>query len=205
MSALAGKILIVDDDNLLLALLKSILSSDYEVITAESEMAVMALLNCNQEFPSVVLLDLGLPPMTHTVEVGLSLLTKIVQRYEHSKVIILTGQDQESVSFQALAMGAFDFIAKPASAEVILSSVKRAFLFVKQQKQAKVQGHYPIQFSVSADAGLKTVRNEAEKRLFMQVWQETDKNVHETARRLGIKRENVYYLMDKFGVTRADS
>jgi DNA-binding NtrC family response regulator len=58
---------------------------------------------------------------------------------------------------------------------------------------------------VSEDAGLKQVRNEAEKQLFLQVWQQSNENVHETARRLGIKRENVYYLMDKFGVMRADS
>lgn len=201
----ADRLLIVDDDNLLLALLNSSLSESYDVITANSETQVLTLLDSSQTFPSVVLLDLGLPPMTHTAEIGLSLLTQIIQCHESSKVIVLTGQDHEAVAFQALSLGAFDFIAKPASADVILYSLKRAFLFIKQESQAKAQGRYSIKFSVSGDSGLKNVRNEAEKRLFLQVWHDTDRNVHQVARRLGIKRENVYYLLDKFGITRADS
>jgi DNA-binding NtrC family response regulator len=46
------------------------------------------------------------------------------------------------------------------------------------------------------------VRNEAERQLFVQVWQQSQENVHETARCLGIKRENVYYLLDKYQIRR---
>ena len=43
-------------------------------------------------------------------------------------------------------------------------------LFLRQQTLATEQGIHAIQFSVSQDAGLKQVRNEAEKQLFLQVW-----------------------------------
>jgi DNA-binding NtrC family response regulator len=199
-------ILIVDDDPLLLTLLSFSLAANYAVFTADGIDQVRSLLAQSQpSFPEVVILDLGLPPMPYTPDIGLSLLSEIIATHSKCKVIVLTGQDQEEVAFKALSLGAFDFIAKPATPEQLIAAIKRAFLFIKQQSQAKQQGIHAIRFDVSEDAGLKQVRNEAEKQLFLQVWQQSNENVHETARRLGIKRENVYYLMDKFGVMRADS
>jgi DNA-binding NtrC family response regulator len=199
-------VLIVDDDPLLLSLLSFSLAANYAVVIADGVEQVRSLLVQNQPaFPEVVILDLGLPPMPYTPDIGLSLLSEIVATFPKCKVIVLTGQDQEEVAFRALSLGAFDFITKPATPEQLIAAIKRAFLFIKQQSQAKQQGIHAIRFDVSEDAGLKQVRNEAEKQLFLQVWQQSNENVHETARRLGIKRENVYYLMDKFGVMRADS
>ncbi|HHS99503.1 MAG TPA: Fis family transcriptional regulator, partial [Thiomicrospira sp.] len=50
--------------------------------------------------------------------------------------------------------------------------------------------------------GVKSIRNQAEQKLLKQVLADTDFNVHETARRLGIKRENVYYLIKKYSIQR---
>ncbi len=199
-------VLIVDDDPLLLSLLSFSLAACYDVKTADSIEAVSQLLSqSDSPFPQVVILDLGLPPMPYTPDCGLALLSQILAVKPNTKVIVLTGQDQEAVSFKALSLGAFDFIAKPATPEQLIGAVKRAFLFLRQQALATEQGIHAIQFAVSQDAGLKQVRNEAEKQLFLQVWHQSKENVHETARRLGIKRENVYYLMDKFGINRVHS
>jgi len=199
-------VLIVDDDPLLLSLLSFSLAANYAVVTADGVEKVRSLLVQNQPaFPEVVILDLGLPPMPYTPDIGLSLLSEIVATFPKCKVIVLTGQDQEEVAFKALSLSAFDFIAKPATPEQLIAAIKRAFLFIKQESQAKQQGIHAIRFDVSEDAGLKQVRNEAEKQLFLQVWLQSNENVHETARRLGIKRENVYYLMDKFGINRVHS
>ncbi len=199
-------VLIVDDDPLLLSLLSFSLAANYAVVTADGVEQVRSLLVQNQPaFPEVVILDLGLPPMPYTPDIGLSLLSEIVATLPKCKVIVLTGQDQEEVAFKALSLSAFDFIAKPATPEQLIAAIKRAFLFIKQESQAKQQGIHAIRFDVSEDAGLKQVRNEAEKQLFLQVWLQSNENVHETARRLGIKRENVYYLMDKFGINRVHS
>jgi DNA-binding NtrC family response regulator len=199
------KVLIVDDDPIILSLLSLSLSSHFDVMTAQDAETVVQWINEPFSFPNIVILDMGLPPMPYTPEMGLNLLSQLIAQNPNTKVVVLTGQAQDEVAFKALSMGAFDFIAKPAMPETLIAAINRAILFLKQQAADTAQGIHAIQFSVSEDAGLKQVRNEAEKRLFMQVWQQTTENVHETARRLGIKRENVYYLMDKFGVSRADS
>lgn len=200
------KILLIDDDPILLSLLSSSLSAHFSIDTADSAEDVRALLQQQvSQMPDVVLLDLGLPPMPYTPEIGFSLLSQMIMTRPQTKVIVLTGQDQEEIVFKALSLGAFDFLTKPTAIEPLIAAIKRAFLFLKQESQAKLQGMHAIRFDISEDAGLKSVRNEAEKRLFVQVWLQSNENVHETARRLGVKRENVYYLMDKFGINRAHS
>lgn len=198
-------VFIVDDDPILLSLLSFSLISYYEVLQADSAESVHALLEQGIALPEVVILDLGLPPMPYTPDMGFALLSELLSLQPSTKVIVLTGQDQEAVAFKALSLGAFDFIAKPATPEQIIAAIKRALLFLRQENQAKSQGIHDIHFVISQDAGLKQVRNEAEKQLFIQVWAQSNENVHETARRLGIKRENVYYLMDKFGIARVNS
>lgn len=197
------QLLIVDDDCLLTSFLASLFSDTFQVFQAHSELD--AVTSFHRYKPCVVLLDLGMPPNTYTPDVGLKLLSFFIQADANVKVIVLTGQQQEDVAMHALELGAFDFLQKPASAEVILAAVQRAVLFSKQQAKKQLEKRHDIQFTVTEDAGLKQVRNEAEKRLFYQVWLSSKENVHETARRLGIKRENVYYLLDKFGIARADS
>lgn len=189
----------VEDDPILSVLLVDLLSqAGYDVVASDGSSRDGLM----QGEPPIVLLDLGLPPMPHVPDVGLALLTRLLECSWAPKVIVLTGQHDQATAFEALSRGAFDFLAKPAGAEAILSAVRRAELFYRQRQHQRQQGIHDIHFHIAEDAGLKQVRNEAERRLFADVWQQTGGNVHETARRLGIKRENVYYLMDKFGISR---
>nr|WP_279576225.1 helix-turn-helix domain-containing protein [Thiomicrorhabdus marina] len=52
--------------------------------------------------------------------------------------------------------------------------------------------------------GVKPVRNQAEEKMLRQVLADTNFNVHESARRLGLKRENVYYLIKKYNIERPE-
>jgi len=156
-----------------------------------------------KECPELLLLDLGLPPQSDRPDVGLSLLEKLVSEQPELKVIVLTGQNQDSNVYRAVRGGAFDFLAKPVSADHLLLSVQRACLFLQQERRLQeVEGARRLTIDAPMDQGMKAVRNEAEKRLLTAVLHETDFNVHEMARRLGIKRENVYYLLKKYALSR---
>ena len=61
-----------------------------------------------------------------------------------------------------------------------------------------------LQFNARYADGLKTVREEAEEKLIRQVLRETGFNVYQSAGKLGVKRESIYYFMKKFGITRDD-
>jgi len=106
-------------------------------------------------------------------------------------------------AFQAIQHGAFDFLEKPVTSETLLAAIKRAQLFHRQQARLLAENQqHNIELSVQEGQGVKAVRNQAEEKLLRRVLADSGFNVHETARRLGLKRENVYYLMKKYDIQR---
>lgn len=197
--------LLVEDD----AALRSILRDSLEmhgmrVVEADCRTTALSKLASNPDI-GVMLIDLGLPPAEHSTTEGIALINGILADNNTAKVIVLTGQDEESSALAAIREGAFDFLAKPAQFDDILRSVKRALLFQRQEAQMAVEGLTRLQINARVSDGLKAVREDAEERLVRQVLKETGFNVYQSAARLGLKRESIYYFLKKFGINRQDS
>lgn len=118
------KLLIVDDDLGVQKQLKWSLS-DYDVVLADNRESAIAAVRRFE--PSVVTLDLGLPPDTANASEGLATLQEILTIAPHTKVIVITGNDNHDVALKAIELGAYDFYQKPVDAEVINVIVSRAF------------------------------------------------------------------------------
>jgi DNA-binding NtrC family response regulator len=199
-----GKILLVEDD---LALRKMLFNSlemqDFSVTEADNRQSAIDTLKADSEI-SVVILDLGLPPVEHTTDEGLAVIREVATELFPVKIIVLTGQDEERSALDAIREGAFDFLSKPTSFEDILLSVNRAFLFHDKEMAMSADGMTRLQVNTKTSDGLKAVREEAEEKLVRQVLKDTGFNVYQSAAKLGIKRESIYYFMKKFGITRSD-
>jgi transcriptional regulator with GAF, ATPase, and Fis domain len=52
--------------------------------------------------------------------------------------------------------------------------------------------------------GLQVLRDEADKSIILRVLRDTNFNVYQSAKILGVKRESLYYFLRKFGVKRTD-
>jgi len=117
-------LLIVEDD---LALQKQIKWSldRFESVTAHDRESAMVQLR--RHAPAVVTMDLGLPPDADSVSEGFKLLEQILGADPDTKVIVLTGQNDQSNALKAVAMGAYDFLTKPFEPEVLNLNVERAF------------------------------------------------------------------------------
>ncbi len=201
-TAAPTQVLVVDDDPALRMMLRGIFElHDYQVHEAESRSAALSLLD-RESNVAVVILDLGLPPHAHTITEGIATLQAIQAAILPVKVIVLTGQDQEAAALAAIREGAFDFLAKPASADAILRAVRRAELFLQKERELGTQGITRIAINAQISEGLKGVRVDAEERLVRQILKETGFNVNQSAKRLGVKRENIYYFLKKFGIAR---
>lgn len=195
-------ILVVDDDPALRTMLRGVLElHDFSVLEAESQSSALAQLQTNK-YITVIILDLGLPPHAHDISEGIATLKAIQADILPVKVIVLTGQDQEAAALEAIREGAFDFLAKPASTESILRAVRRALLFLQKERELGEQGITRIAINANIGDGLKGVRVDAEERLVRQILKETGFNVNQSAKRLGVKRENIYYFLKKFGIER---
>ena len=127
-------LLIVEDD---LALQKQIKWSldRFASVTAHDRESAMTQLR--RYAPAVVTMDLGLPPDADSVSEGFKLLDQILAAAPDSKVIVLTGQNDQAHALQAVARGAYDFLAKPFEPEVLNLSVERALRLHQLQAENK--------------------------------------------------------------------
>jgi two-component system NtrC family response regulator len=118
------KLLIVDDDIGIQKQLKWSLA-DYDVILANSRQSTIAAVRRHE--PKVVTLDLGLPPDAANASEGLAALKEILEIAPHTKVIVVTGNDDHVNALKAIEMGAYDFYQKPVDSDIINVIVSRAF------------------------------------------------------------------------------
>jgi two-component system, NtrC family, response regulator len=135
-------LLIVEDD---LALQKQIKWSldRFESVTANDRES--ALVQVRRFNPAVVTMDLGLPPDADSVSEGFKLLERILAHDADTKVIVLTGQNDQANALRAVALGAYDFLAKPFEPELLNLTVERAFRMFELQKENRrlQQMHQP--------------------------------------------------------------
>src|SRR5665213_1093219 len=124
-----GKILIVDDEADLRAMLKTILLDDYTVTEAESAAELQK--SFSPDAPDVILLDLKLPD-AH----GLDLLPQIKKFWPDTEVIVLTGEATFDAAVQATKRGAFHFINKPFDTQQLLVTIDRAIENQQQKEES---------------------------------------------------------------------
>lgn len=132
MAATDSPLLIVEDD---LALQKQIKWSldRFESVTASDRES--ALVQVRRHQPAVVTMDLGLPPDPDSVSEGFKLLEQILDIEPATKVIVLTGQNDQANALRAVAMGAYDFLAKPFEPDVLNLVVERASRMAELQAE----------------------------------------------------------------------
>ena len=132
MSGQDTPLLIVEDDLALQKQIKWTLDR-YESVTASDRES--ALLQVRRHQPAVVTMDLGLPPDPDSVSEGFKLLEQILDVEPNTKVIVLTGQNDQANALRAVAMGAYDFLAKPFEPEVLILTVERASRMAELQAE----------------------------------------------------------------------
>lgn len=123
MSDLKPKLLIVEDDSGLQSQLRWSFD-DFDVAVAEDRETTLAQLRRFE--PSVVTLDLGLPPDPGGVLEGFRALEEILALAPGTKVIVVTGHNDRTNAMRAIEMGAYDFFEKPIDPDLLGISVSRA-------------------------------------------------------------------------------
>ena len=113
-------LLIVEDDLALQKQIKWSIERFESVVASDRE---SALVQFRRHQPLVVTMDLGLPPDPDSVSEGFRLLEELLDADPHVKVVVLTGQNDQSHALRAIALGAYDFLAKPFEPEMLLSLI----------------------------------------------------------------------------------
>lgn len=124
------KVLVVDDEESVVQSIEGVLEDEgFRVAKARSgEEAIRVF---QQEEPDVTLLDIWLPGMD-----GIEVLKRFKWMAPECQVIMISGHATISTAMTAVKLGAFDFIEKPLSLDVLLMTIYRA---LDQQKELTVQ------------------------------------------------------------------
>jgi len=103
------KILIVEDDVFMQAILEEILSSTYDIEMRSNGMDALSFLQ-NGNIPDLIIADLNTPKLN-----GLQLVeqVKVSDFFNSVPIIILSGEESSDKRIQCLDAGADDFIVKP--------------------------------------------------------------------------------------------
>ena len=113
------KILIVDDERIMLKIASKILSKEYEIICAGSGAEAIELFQ--REKPDLILSDLLMP------EIDGYELHRILQEKssEPVPIMFMTSDESDESESKGFAIGALDYIRKPLKADVLLRRVKK--------------------------------------------------------------------------------
>ncbi|HRD94825.1 MAG TPA: PEP-CTERM-box response regulator transcription factor [Rubrivivax sp.] len=125
-------LLIVEDDLALQKQIKWSVDRFESVVASDRE---SALVQFRRHQPMVVTMDLGLPPDPDSVSEGFRLLEELLDVDPHVKVVVLTGQNDQSHALRAIALGAYDFLAKPFEPELLNLTLERAFRLAELQAE----------------------------------------------------------------------
>ena len=109
------KLLIVDDEQGIVEMMKSYFERQYDVLTAYNGRE--AMVRAAQK-PDLILLDINMPGMD-----GLEVLRRIKSGQPGLKVVMLSALSQESNVRQALQYGADAFVVKPFQPECLLERI----------------------------------------------------------------------------------
>lgn len=117
------RVLIVDDDVAVTQQLFWTLCDEYEVMTANDLQSAVRRATIYE--PTVSIVDLHLPPVTDSPEVGLRILGYLKDRLPHSKVLIISSITGGGVQEACFANGADEFLDKPFEIEQLLAAMRR--------------------------------------------------------------------------------
>ncbi|MBY0578909.1 MAG: PEP-CTERM-box response regulator transcription factor [Burkholderiales bacterium] len=117
--------------------------------------------------PSVVILDLGLPPDPDGASEGLNTLEQILMLAPGTKVIVVTGNQDMGNAVRAIGIGAYDFYQKPFESEMLSLIVGRALRLHKlEQENYRLrlkQSDTPMQGIITCDPQMLKVCRTIEK------------------------------------------
>jgi DNA-binding NtrC family response regulator len=135
-------LLVVDDDPLITETLAFALRSDYQVQACESRAQAVAVLRSLDPPPVLALVDLGLPPTPHMPDEGFRLIGDLLAHAPAMKIFVLSGQNESANARHARALGAWEFVAKPADPAQLRRALARA-LAVPPAQEVELVGASP--------------------------------------------------------------
>jgi two-component system, NarL family, invasion response regulator UvrY len=192
------KVLLVDDHSVVRSGLRALLTSVADIQISEAANGRDALSRLRQDRPDLVLLDLNLPGVG-----GLELLRRMLLEDKGARILVLSMHAEPLYVARAMELGARGYLSKHASAEELLTAVRRT-----------VEGGRYIENDIAQELALRAVspghdlRDLTERDLEIMRLLAEGMGLAEIADALGIGYKTVAnacsHIKAKLGVTRTN-
>lgn len=142
-------VLVIEDDLINREILSAILSEKYNVLQAENGKAGLEILEANEKYVSLILLDIQMPVMN-----GYEFLDAVAEipSFRSIPIIITTSSSDAKDEIKCLENGASDFVSKPYNPDVILRRVssmirlREASMVINRVEHDSITGFYSRDF-----------------------------------------------------------
>lgn len=129
------KLLLVEDDPGVQSQMQWALDDFETIVVGDRPSAITA---ARKEAPSVVILDLGMPPDEAGATEGLAALEEILTIDPATKVIVATGNSERETAVAAVNLGAYDYCSKPVDIDTLKLIINRAFNLYDLESENKI-------------------------------------------------------------------
>lgn len=156
-----GKILILDDDELIVSMLtRALVKAGYAV---QKEHSAENIIRKIRSFsPDVVLLDITLPERS-----GIDILKEVKQKDIPSSIVMLTADDTAETAVKAMKLGAADYITKPFNLEevniILQNIIENKRLLQEVDYLRKVSSELFEREIIGESAGMRELKEKIEK------------------------------------------
>ena len=199
------KILIIDDDKMLLNQAAGILTPEYYVTLAKTVSQGMEFLQRPHK-PDLILLDIMMPEMD-----GFEALALIRKQEDCAEipVIYLTSMDAPQAEVRGLKLGAVDYVTKPFVAEVLLLRIEKHLVLSEKDKQLHQirQSNASIEFDLDKLTSAGRILTEQE--LVIAKLIVTGMSNHQIAEHLNLSyqyiKNKAHCINEKYGISRREA
>jgi DNA-binding NtrC family response regulator len=155
----AGRVYLVDDDELILAMLSRTLEKEgYEIRTETGETEFIDKIAAWH--PDVVLLDINLPGQN-----GMDTLKTLKNDAPNIEVIMLTADDTAETAVKAMKIGAWDYLTKPFNMDEVKIVIGNAIENIKLKKELEYLRKISSSFFENDFLGVSKAKRELKEKV----------------------------------------
>ncbi|WP_058485842.1 response regulator [Defluviitalea phaphyphila] len=129
------KIMLVDDEKIVIDSLKFILEKNFDSdikIVGTARSGREAIEKADIFFPDIIFMDIRMPGIN-----GIEAVKEIKKRHQNTIFILLTAFDKFDFAKEAVNLGVFEYLLKPVNRRKVVEVVKKASQLIKEEREKR--------------------------------------------------------------------